>query len=265
MNRDSLILVATIIVTCTVSILALLFYSYIHSSSLHTKCLVINLPRNEDRLIHFKKQYKESDLSSLPLQVFSAVDGKKIEVKEYVTKDSYKQILETEKTGYRLKHKDLTRGAVGCYLSHIGIYNQLLNDPEYEYYIVFEDDAMFNSDILKYISYIMSKAPNDWELILLGRIRCQCEKVSAVFERARYFWGTFGYVINKEGARKFVDHYEKTGIDMQIDSAMSKLSQQDRLIVYGVSRDIVSQDSRYVSNIQKPLKKDKDIDPFSLD
>jgi GR25 family glycosyltransferase involved in LPS biosynthesis len=227
--------------------------------------LVINLPHNEDRLIQFKKQYKESDLNSLPLQVFVAVDGKKIEIKEYVTKDSYDQIMRTETEGYRLKHKDLTRGAVGCYLSHISIYKQLLQDPEYDFYIIFEDDAVFNNDVLKYINYIMSKTPKDWDIILFGRIRCKCEKVSAIYERARYFWGLFGYAINKEGARKVVDHYEKTGIDMQIDSAMSKMSQQDQLVVYGVSRDVISQDSRYVSNIQKPLKKNKDIDPFSLD
>lgn len=264
MKQDLFILITTIIITCVVSTIALILYYYSNKHTLKTKCLVINLPHNEDRLIQFKKQYDSSDLSHLPLEVFVGVDGKKIEIKEYVTADAYAQIMGTEQTGYRLRHKDLTRGGVGCYLSHISIYKQLLEDPDYDFYIIFEDDAVFNTDVLKYIQYIMSKTPKDWNLILFGRIRCKCEKVSAIYERARYFWGLFGYAINKEGARRVIDHYEKTGIDMQIDSAMSKMSQNDELVVYGVSRDIISQDSRYVSNIQKPIKKSKDVDPFAL-
>ena len=264
MKQDQYLIMGFISLLMVISIVMLFLVLLSKSPNLKTKALVINLPHNEDRLIQFKSLYQNADIKNLPLEVFPAVDGKKIEIKEYVTKEALEQILFTEKNGYRLRHRDLTRGGVGCYLSHVSIYKQLLQDPDHDYYIIFEDDAIFHPDVFKYIKFVMTRPPKDWDLILFGRIRCKCEKTSSIFEKAKFFWGLFGYAINKKGAQKVIENFEKTGIDMQIDSAMSKMSQNDQLNVYGLARDIVSQDSRYVSNIQKPLKKTEGIDPFQL-
>ena len=86
---------------------------------------VINLKKNTDRLDSFMNEYNKSDLKSISLDVYPAIVGKDIELINYVTPAAYKQILTTEVLKNRRFHYELTRGAVGCYLSHLNIWKKI--------------------------------------------------------------------------------------------------------------------------------------------
>jgi hypothetical protein len=44
-------------------------------------------------------------------------------------------------SGYRTKHYQLTRGSVGCYMSHLQLYQHILRETDAQFAFVFEDDA----------------------------------------------------------------------------------------------------------------------------
>ena len=61
------------------------------------------------------------------------MNGKEIDVKPYVTERVYNGILDIDKTGQRHYHSQITRGAIGCYLSHLDIYNKFKNLLVFKY------------------------------------------------------------------------------------------------------------------------------------
>ena len=46
-----------------------------------------------------------------------------------------------ERTGYRTKHYQLTRGSVGCYMSHLQLYQHIIK-TDAQFAFIFEDDAV---------------------------------------------------------------------------------------------------------------------------
>lgn len=230
-----------------------------------TQSWVINLLKNRKRLQQFNKYYMSSDIRSIPLKTFNAINGQEINVEKYVTPKAYKQILFSETHGYRVKHYELTRGAVGCYLSHVSLYKKLLEDKKHKYYIIFEDDAQFQPEIMEALSIYMDSLPSDWDLFELGTIHQEIFRIEKYFTKLKVFWGLFGYVINKTGARKFIQQYESEKINKQIDSMMSIMTINHKFNVYGLIRPLVKQDSSWGSDIQVQVKRTDDVDPFTLE
>jgi GR25 family glycosyltransferase involved in LPS biosynthesis len=231
----------------------------------HTKCWVINLPKNTDRLERFKNYYNKSDIKQLEFERFEAINGKEIDINQFVTEKALTQIQASENTGYRLKHYELTRGAVGCFLSHMTLYEKLLEDPNHDLYIIFEDDVVFASNFLKPAYNTIQYAPKDWDLITFGAIREDIDSMTLNYIKYRVFWGLFGYAINKKGAKKIVDEYKSRHIDMQIDSLMSVMSIEKRFNVYGITNKLAWHGRSMGTDIQLPVKKVSNIDPFDFE
>lgn len=225
----------------------------------NTKCYVINLEKDTERMSKFRYYYKNSDISELPYERFNAINGKQIDVSKYVSQRGLVDINNSETLRYRTKHYQLTMGAVGCYLSHLTLYKRLLEDPNHEYYLIFEDDVEFNKDILQNIMYYENNAPENWDLLIFGAIREFGDKQSP-YIRYNYFWGLNCYLINKKGARKIVEENE---INMQIDSAMNVMIRQNRLNVYGTLNKLTKHEY-VVSNIQIPVIYKEGIDVYDL-
>lgn len=226
-----------------------------------TKCFVINLEKNVKRLNRFLKSYSNSDLSTVNLERFNAIDGKKIELKDYVTDDAHDQIVNAEKNGYRYRHYELTRGAVGCFLSHASIFKKLLKDPEHDFYIIFEDDAYVPPKVANRIAFLLNNSPKDWDILVFGVIREVLSEKGVLFDKVKAWWGLFGYVINKQGASKFLQEFQKNRIDKQIDSMMSMMIVQDKLNVYSSHMHLIGHNAEG-TDIQLPVKVQKNIDPF---
>jgi GR25 family glycosyltransferase involved in LPS biosynthesis len=232
-----------------------------------TKSYVINLEKNKDRLALFTRRYFESDISKIELDRFNAVNGKTIDIRNYVTEKAYRQISNAEENGYRLRHYELTRGAVGCFLSHTALYAKLLKDDSKEFYIIFEDDAVVPPVVLKQIEYYLSNAPQDWDILLFGAIRQIIKEKTESYNKINAWWGLFGYAINKRGAKKFMDELEKQQkIDKQIDSMMSMMIVENKLNVYSTRKTLINHNADGLeTDIQLPIKVAKNIDPFKYD
>jgi GR25 family glycosyltransferase involved in LPS biosynthesis len=230
-----------------------------------TKSFVINLEKNADRLTRFKDSYDESDINIIPLERFNAVNGKTLDLEKYVTEKAYDQIVSAEKNGYRLRHYELTRGAVGCFMSHRTLYKKLIDDPDHDFYLIFEDDAFTPKNLIKPLQLYIDNAPYDWDILLFGVIREVIDKKGKLFDKVKTWWGLFGYAINKKGAKKFINELNvKKRIDKQIDSMMSMMIQDNKLNVYSSSVDLIKHDSRG-TDIQLPIKLQSEINPYKYE
>jgi len=220
---------------------------------------VINLVSNKERLNNFTYEYNKSDLSFKTFNVYPAIVGKELDLTKYVTIDAHQQILLTEKTGKRIHHYDLTRGAVGCYLSHLNIYKKIAESNK-KYGLIFEDDVKIASDFYKRMLYGLNTVPNDWDIYLLGVVCLKCN-VNQEYINIDRFWGMHGYLIKKETAAKLVKKLDVL-IKKQIDADLSLLIKNNELKVYGINPLIVIQDgTKFESDIQTPVE--NNIDAFN--
>jgi GR25 family glycosyltransferase involved in LPS biosynthesis len=232
-----------------------------------TKSFVINLDKNIERLTSFMESYTSSDLNVIPIERFVAINGKQIDISQYVSDTAYKQILHAESNGYRMRHYELTRGAVGCFLSHASLFNRLLKDPKHSYYLIFEDDAKVPPKCLDSIKIYIENAPEDWDILLFGVLRKVITARNSVLDKVRVWWGLFGYAINKRGAKKVIDYLNQNNkIDKQVDSMLSLMIIEGKLNVYSTREQIINHNpNNTATDIQLPVKVAKDVDPFKYE
>ena len=215
-----------------------------------TKVSVINLDRNKARLEGVKKRYEMSDIE-VPLERFSAIDGTRVNPEDWLTPSAIKELRETEENGYRTKHCQLTRGAIGCYLSHIELLKKIKPG---EIHLILEDDIIIVPNTMTLVKETLDKAPSDWDMILIGYNSCKgIAKKSDDFIKVKSFWGMCAYLINYKGAQKFL---KETGnvFDCQIDSFMSWMASSDHLNIWALRNPIMITNSTYKTDIQNPTK-----------
>ncbi|KAL1022944.1 hypothetical protein UPYG_G00034560 [Umbra pygmaea] len=166
---------------------------------------LINLKRRVDR-----KQRMLSTMSSMGLQatLTDAVDGKALN-------SSQLQALGIEMIpGYKDPYSGrvLTRGEIGCFLSHHSTWVQMV-EQGFSKVLVLEDDVRFEPRFKRRLMTIMEeveKAQLDWDLIYVGRKRMQVRQPERSVEgvnnlvEADYSYWTLGYALSSQGARKLL-------------------------------------------------------------
>lgn len=226
---------------------------------------LINLATKKDRLDNFINAYKKTDLYSIKsFQRINAVNGRELAIEKYVSKNGIQDIEMIEKRGYRIRHNQLTRGAVGCYLSHMNAY-KLIRSKNLPYGIIFEDDIRFNeNDVYRKMRILMAKIPDDWDILLLG---CACHvcKLYDDYKELEHFFLLHAYVVKLTGAQKILRELEFMPIRQQIDSELSVLASNGILKVYCPTKPLVWQDEKInKTTIQTPMKLLKGVNPYDL-
>lgn len=257
-------------VLLTVIFIILMYHSiiakYIHESfSIDDNKIgihIINMDKDKERYNKIMKLYLKSDLPNDKMIRYPAVLGKKIEIEKWLSTDALNELYLLEKNGYRTHHHSLTRGAIGCFLSHYYLAKKLLDD-NVDTYLVLEDDTRIYTNTFQKIKNVLENAPEDWDIILFYTIRAVGRKENADLNKLKSFWGTNCYIINKKGAKKFVDEVNKNKIDGQIDSYLSRMIQQEKMKIYASKTHFVSPNSTE-SNIQVILKPKKGVDPYNF-
>ena len=214
-----------------------------------TAAYVINLHRRADRVNDFLHHYQQSDLHDLglPVTVVPAVDGRQVDVERMVTPATWRQIQETERSGQRREHGHMTRGAVGCAMSHLDCLRRFL-DSDKHYALLFEDDAVLMFRIGAAIQQTLDTARAPWDVLLLGYwcVQCTSDTTSA-------FYGLQGYMVTREGARKILDGCSPP-FEMQLDHKISWLGRRGRLRIARAAASLVPQvTGAYGTDIQTPM------------
>ena len=204
------------------------------------KIYYINLDRRPDRNTHFLNQCRQHDLPFSKIQRFQAVDGLTFNFTEQIislfancdyfrTLNSYRENNMLEK--YYKIAEGLTKKIMGNQLSHYIILKDIINN-NYEYTIIFQDDAKFNNNFVEYIDNLIEKMPEDTEIMNIGAnkladgayvIPWDFEKDSEetiIREKLNDYVGrldkdmnpcSLAYIVTKKGAQNLVEYFNRVG------------------------------------------------------
>jgi GR25 family glycosyltransferase involved in LPS biosynthesis len=190
------------------------------------KSFVVNLDTRQDRWEKFERD-NAPDLKFLKYQRFSAVDGKKL-----VSTCQLQQIFENN--DYQMR-----RGMVGCFMSHVKLYCDLIYDNTADGYLILEDDIELTSDFESKYNALLAQLSkeNNWAFCFLGHhvrdvstLETAHDKTKIpVIEKVNVYrsfilslGGTTGYLISKSGAKAFLDFLDSTGATNGIDTCIQK-------------------------------------------
>lgn len=158
---------------------------------------VINMDRNKDRLVSFDGMMKKLDWK---YSRFPAIDGKLI-----TREDRYK---------YFSKIIFLNNGEMGCALSHIKLWEKLL-EGDAERILIFEDDARsyISGESLKtlvkgFYKHLSKNNITEPDMLYLGKAHDKCSKYEHVWEnvyKSIHPVCMHAYIITKKGAKKLLD------------------------------------------------------------
>lgn len=227
------------------------------------KIFIINMDKDKERYAKIIRYCEKSDFSNERIVRFPAIVGKTVPPEKWLTSDALTDLRLIEKNGYKTHHHSLTRGAIGCFLSHYYLAKQLLNDKDNNIYLIIEDDTTILPNTYQQIKLSLKNAPSDWDMLLFYTIRAIGHNENDAFHKLKSFWGTNCYLINKTGAKKFVDEVDNHKIDGQVDSYLSKMIQQNKINIYSSKKQFVACNSSD-TNIQVLLKPIKGVDPFDF-
>jgi GR25 family glycosyltransferase involved in LPS biosynthesis len=177
----------------------------------------INLTRRLDRnkqmvdLLenNFKKPF------NINYERIDAVDGLNLNIQELVNSN----IIIQKPPEYILK-----RGQIGCSLSHINAWNLFIKS-NYNYGIFFEDDIEINKQFFdETFSNTLSeleKITFDWCYLSMGRSDTYDGiKLNKYLYIPSYVgYGTYAYILSKEGANKLLKYYNTVKIYHPVDFA----------------------------------------------
>ena len=139
---------------------------FIEKYSNHTiidKIYFINLDTSKDRL---KTIMMEAKKNNLELERFPAINGLELDINTL-----YRQNIFTD---FIFK---TNKGMIGCTLSHIKLWQQIISRPE-EYILILEDDVVFVDNFKDKFNYYYTQVPDNWDIIYLGASNIYGKKIS---------------------------------------------------------------------------------------
>lgn len=191
--------------------------------SFKLKTFIINLDRRQDR---WEKIQENNNINFLAYQRFNAIDGNKLKPTSQLC-----QIFDNNDYNMR-------KGMVGCAMSHIKLYIDLLKDSEVDTYLIMEDDLDFVTNFREKFLYCIKELDKvDWDLFYLGHhLRSQfidkkvysktlwpkIEQFNRFESLSQSMGGTGAYIINKKGAEKLLEYINITGMTNCIDTIQQK-------------------------------------------
>lgn len=214
----------------------------------------INLDDNGSRRYHIENTLRQYGFTNVVR--ISAIDTRNTDninlVKDYIKPEAYNTLVNNITTGKRRSHRELTKGAIGCYLSHLKTYRKIV-DENIPYAIIFEDDCSFSDTSHIFWSKMNSiQVPEDTHILLFDAIihefntnNCLSKNICQVY----FFFGLHFYLITLIGAHIALQNL--LPIECQIDSKLSILSYSNLLRIYGYNGiKFAGQDGKFGTNIQ---------------
>lgn len=196
-----------------------------------TPVYYINLKNRIDRYQHITKM--TADIGFTNVARIEAVDtlGDKIsQFQDYIAPDAYNDLVENNKLGMRQTHQDLTNGSIGCYLSHLMVYQEMI-DNNIENALIFEDDLIMLHDKTKFWELIDTiKIPDNADIFFLDAQTFKKKRHNQYVIKFNHLFCTHFYFITNKGARKILER--SLPIRAQIDAEMSILNMNSLVSMY---------------------------------
>ncbi|AYV75540.1 MAG: glycosyltransferase family 25 [Terrestrivirus sp.] len=189
------------------------------------KIFYINLAHRTDRDKNVKEQikklYPDSQRMNNILEKIDGVYGNKLDIpnlsSDLITKEGKNDAMNNLSAVYI----PLTKGAIGCALSHRKAYQKIIDD-NLNSALILEDDIAIDPQFMNKITQILQNCPNDYDVLFLGYHRWSIlylqKNINNLISQSSAVFGLFGYIVSNKGARKLMNIFP---ITKQIDSEMS--------------------------------------------
>ncbi len=225
-------------------------FEKVSSNFNNMEIILINLQRRPDRLEKFKKQI---DKYSLNFTIFSAIDGYKLKPNRQLNKIF-------ENNDYNMR-----KGIVGCALSHLQIWIELIKSNK-DFYLIFEDDVTIQDNFKTKLRKILNDIDyKQYDILFLGhhsKIKdlnnvnnITIKKYNSVDSLKESYGGAFSYIITKNGAQKMLEYINTCGMPNAIDTMQQKAA--DFIDIYYIQPSLVTSDCHcFNNNIDTDIQKD---------
>lgn len=207
---------------------------------------VITLPRSTTRKKLMSFQLEKLNLSHA---LYDAVDGSALSQEE-------RDKIERQRDP-RMYGKPFTQGEIGCMLSHMGIYQEIIT-RNLDYALILEDDVFITERVPHFLSdKVISQLPVDWDIILLayvqrGNVESQPWKKAKMLISRRvslpnnfvlgkpiqFCYHAAGYLVSAKGARNLLRKGNPLRMPADI---LTGATQALGMNLYVVSRPIIRQ------------------------
>ena len=198
--------------TCTWSERYKLWDDLIFKQSNNNYIKIINLKKREDRKMIIYDQIIKENIANY--EFFEAINGQ-----ELLLSNNLFKLFERNNFLYR-------KGIIGCALSHITLWEKLINDNRNNYYVIFEDDIKLTSNFKEKLDYcLLQFEKEDMEYLYLGDFYSNKKlnedisllKTEPFTYNANGLGGAFAYIISKKAALKIINYFKNTSIKCAID------------------------------------------------
>lgn len=173
---------------------------------------VVSLKNALERRVHINKQFMTQQIE---FQYFDAIEPHQID-----------EALKN--TGIELKNCSLTKGEIGCFLSHLSLWKKII-DNNLPYMAIFEDDIYLGSEAKSFLKD-NSWIPENVEVIKLEAFSDSVQvelfsKKNLINDRSLFLLkgrhlGTAGYIISNAGARNLFNYISDLDVLKPIDDIM---------------------------------------------
>ena len=162
--------------------------------SIFDQIYCVNLDSDQERFEYVKQQFEKHNLEVTRFPGILGSEIKQSDYPKYIKKDSW-----------LLKNKC---GSTGCYLSHIKIWDQILESHDINQALILEDDIDLDPDFNKKLEKYYKQVPEDWDLIYLGTGKMKGTNINNKIMKPKigsyigHNNGTFGYLVKKSSIPK---------------------------------------------------------------
>jgi len=235
---------------------------------------LVTLKRSRDR----HKLFEET-LRGLNYQIFWGIDGRILDLEKLQESGLYDAELSKKKIPIGI---ELKRGELGCALSHINIYKEII-EKNYDKVLILEDDVKVDPIPIEVLESSLKELPASWDLFylgylynndrlqlpiyvriyfaypilsLLGYTRYDARKLRCKFPRpysehlqlAGFHYGTHAYAVTRSGAEKILRYL--TPISLATDNALGVMCMEEKLLAFRSKRRIFHQNRDMPSTIK---------------
>lgn len=138
----------------------------------------------------------------------------------------------------------IPNSVLGCVLAHIKTWKTFLSTNE-PYCVIFEDDAIFESDFRHKFDISFKHTPSDFDIFYIGCLHNRNffnNNINEYIKIPDCFFGTHSYVLSRKGAEKLLEYIDKN-IYTHIDAMIYNLFLNNKIKVYSTIERLVFQTS----------------------
>jgi GR25 family glycosyltransferase involved in LPS biosynthesis len=192
---------------------------------------IINLKRRTDRKKSMMDQLERENITNY--EIIEAVDGNNLKPTEQMR-------LLFERNDFHYK-----KGVIGCALSHLHLFNMLINDSSNDYYVILEDDVHLCVGFKEKLNAVCDLfVQQQLEHLALGEYNTKTpintdSKQLTILTKDNYkIWNVaFAYIISKKCAKNIISYINKCPIKCAIDNQQCSGSVVN---YYSLNENIVS-------------------------